>query len=122
MLELYWAFADVDAFIAMLEELIASVAAVAGDDAKTMFTTPFPRVTFRQAIIDDCGIDIDAITTSNEMIDAVKKAKLPSTSTVATAWVILRRAVESNRTCKNGHAHMGVRLSGRPKAARKSKV
>lgn len=76
MLELYWAFADVDAFIAMLEELIASVAAVAGDDAKTMFTTPFPRVTFRQAIIDDCGIDIDAITTSNEMIDAVKKAKV----------------------------------------------
>lgn len=76
MLELYWAFADTETFIAMLEELIATVAGVVGGDTVTTFTPPFPRVTFRQAIIDDCGIDIDTITTSNEMIDAVKRAKI----------------------------------------------
>lgn len=76
MLELYWAFADVEAFITLLEGLVTHAASIAGDEAKTMFVPPFPRVTFREAIINACGIDIDTVQTPEAITAAAKDANV----------------------------------------------
>jgi lysyl-tRNA synthetase class 2 len=85
MLELYWAYANKDAFIAFLEELLTTVIAeslgtlkvAATEGSKEIdFTGPWPQKTFRQAIIDACGIDIDELTSTKDVIAAVKKAKV----------------------------------------------
>jgi lysyl-tRNA synthetase class 2 len=83
MMELYWAYASKDAFVAMLEELIVTIVnssfgslVVPYGEGSINFSAPWKRITFRQAIIDACGIDIDTIHSSAELFVAVKAAKL----------------------------------------------
>ncbi len=66
MLELYWAYAEKDAFLAMLEEMLGRVLTetVGGtvleyEGERLDFAAPWPRTTFRQAVLDATGIDID---------------------------------------------------------------
>jgi lysyl-tRNA synthetase, class II len=58
MLEWYEAYADYEDIAARLEELIAYVAADVGYEGPIDFTTPWRRVTLRDAIRDKTGIDI----------------------------------------------------------------
>ncbi|MET0810658.1 MAG: lysine--tRNA ligase, partial [Thermoleophilaceae bacterium] len=58
MLEWYEAYADYRDIAARLEELIAYVAADVGYDGPIDFSTPWKRLTLREAILDKTGIDI----------------------------------------------------------------
>ncbi len=82
--ELYWAFApDKDAFVDFLETTMryiiqAAVGAlkVPYEDHEIDFSALWPRVTFRQSIIDVCGIDIDEHREVSSLIKAIKEKKL----------------------------------------------
>ena len=58
MLEWYEAYADYRDIAARLEELIAYVAADVGYDGPIDFSTPWKRLTLREAILEKTGIDI----------------------------------------------------------------
>jgi lysyl-tRNA synthetase class 2 len=58
MLEWYEAYADYEDIAARLEELVAYVAADVGYEGPIDFTTPWRRVTLRDAIKEKTGIDI----------------------------------------------------------------
>ncbi|MFA5945435.1 MAG: lysine--tRNA ligase [Patescibacteria group bacterium] len=69
MLELYWAYANKDEFISFMEGLVTSA-------AMFKIPAPWPRKTFREAILDACGIDIDELATVEDLIGEIKKRKL----------------------------------------------
>jgi lysyl-tRNA synthetase class 2 len=73
MLELYWAYADKEAFISMIEEMLARMVK---DALGTDIGAPFPRLTFREAVLKETGIDIDELKNEKDVIAAVKKAKV----------------------------------------------
>jgi lysyl-tRNA synthetase class 2 len=80
MLELYWAFAEKESFISLLENLLMTVIREAIDplanelkNAEIQFVAPFPRLTFRQAILSACGIDIDLVTEPDSLIALCKE-------------------------------------------------
>ncbi|MFA6429079.1 MAG: lysine--tRNA ligase [Patescibacteria group bacterium] len=82
-IELYWAYAGKDRFIAFMEEALmtavrAACVTVEGQDACSAlsWTAPFPRTTFRQTVLDACGIDINEVTTVKQITSAVAKKKL----------------------------------------------
>lgn len=79
MLELYWAFADKEAFISLLETLLMTVIHEAieplPDTLKNPdihFEAPFARTTFREAILSATGIDIDLVPDPKSLFDACK--------------------------------------------------
>ncbi len=83
MLELYWAFTDTESFISLLEDLLKDAIQKAVDplpetlkDSTIQFQTPFPRVTFREAILAECGIDIDTVRTTEAIMQATKDKNL----------------------------------------------
>ncbi len=84
MLELYWAFCKSrDTFIDFLEELIRTTMQqsigslrVPYGDGEIDFGVAWPRKTFRQAIMDSCGIDIDEHRTESSLIQALQEKKL----------------------------------------------
>lgn len=85
MVELYWAFAPAkDGFIDFLESIMrhmirsaAGTLRVPYEDHEIDFSVAWPRTTFRQSILDACGIDIDACREEKALIQAVKDKKLP---------------------------------------------
>ncbi|MCX6780550.1 MAG: lysine--tRNA ligase [Candidatus Magasanikbacteria bacterium] len=79
MMELYWAFVGKDEFIEMLEQLVTSMLQktfgtleLPYNDSTLNFAAPWPRKTFRETIIDACGIDIDLHKTEESLIAAVR--------------------------------------------------
>jgi len=58
MLEFYEAYADYDDVAQRLETLVSSVAAQVGCSGSIDFTPPWRRVTLRDAICDETGIDV----------------------------------------------------------------
>jgi len=85
MLELYWAYVNKDAFISFMEEMLVTVIAeslgtlkIAGskEGESIDFTGPWPRKTFREVIMEACGIDIDELTTITDVKAAVKAKKV----------------------------------------------
>jgi lysyl-tRNA synthetase class 2 len=83
MMELYWAYAKKDEFIDFLEDLTTTIIresvgslAVAYGEGEIDFSSPWPRMTFREAILNDCGIDIDTLKSPKEVIAAAKTKKL----------------------------------------------
>ncbi len=83
MLELYWAYAEKENFFEFLEQMLtqmitAGIGAliVTGEEGEINFTAPFPRLTFRQAVLDATGIDIDTLATPEEVVSASDKAGL----------------------------------------------
>ncbi|MDQ7814716.1 MAG: lysine--tRNA ligase [Patescibacteria group bacterium] len=78
MIELYWSYASKEKFIGFLEEMLVSIiqasvgrTAIAQESGETVdFATPYPRVTFREAILESCGIDIDLLKTEKEVVAA----------------------------------------------------
>lgn len=83
MIELYWAYAGKDRFLSFLEEMITNMLertlgtlSVKHEQGDLHFAGPWPQITFTQAIIDACGIDIDQTKTPTELIQAVKEKKI----------------------------------------------
>ncbi len=85
MLELYWAYVNKDAFISFMEELLVTVIAeslgtlkvTTSEEGRSIdFTGPWPRKTFREAILEACGIDIDELATVADVKAAVKAKKV----------------------------------------------
>jgi lysyl-tRNA synthetase class 2 len=58
MLEWYEAYADYNTIAEELEELVEAVAAEVGYDGEIDFTRPWKRVTLRDAIRDETGLDV----------------------------------------------------------------
>lgn len=82
MLELYWSFTTKDVFFNMLEELISKTLKEITDtfqfeeSNRISFNTPFPRFTFREAIMNETGIDIDSISSPEEMIKKCREKSI----------------------------------------------
>lgn len=84
MLELYWAFCNGrNVFIDFLEEFVRTVITqtvgslkVPYGEGEIDFGHAWPRKTFRQAVIDACGIDIDDHQNEKSLVDAVHIRKL----------------------------------------------
>jgi len=79
--EFYQAYADYNDLMDLTEELLPRIAkAVNGTltvefDGETIdFTPPYPRLDFRQAIIDNGGPDIDAYEDRESLADAAREA------------------------------------------------
>lgn len=88
MLEFYQAFADYEDMMALVEELIAHVAAEAGPDGAPYvdgqpidLTPPFRRVAFLDAL-RDAGVDADALDVAG-LRDAARAAGVPDTDGMA---------------------------------------
>ncbi len=83
MLELYCAYAKKEEFISFNEEILrhalrgATGSTVATIDGTMVdFGTSFPRITFRESIMNACGIDIDTLKTEKDIESAAKAQKL----------------------------------------------
>jgi lysyl-tRNA synthetase class 2 len=83
-IELYWAFVkDRDTYINFLEEIMRHIIVsimqtlrVPYGDDEIDFESTWPRKTFRQAILDDCGIDIDQHRSIASLKQVVSNNKL----------------------------------------------
>ena len=83
MLEFYWAYADYNDLMVMTEEMLSGVVKkVTGDvkvkygDLEVDFSTPWKRLTYRDAILKYAGIDIDKENSIDKLKKAIKKNKL----------------------------------------------
>jgi lysyl-tRNA synthetase class 2 len=70
MLEWYEAYADYEDIAAELEELVSAVAAEVGYDGEIDFSTPWRRVTLRDAILEQTGVDVLANRDSATLVAA----------------------------------------------------
>lgn len=83
MLELYSAYSRKEEFMSLNESLLrTSIIAALGSAVVTIndltidFAQSFPRITFRESILTTCGIDIDLLKTTDDVIAALKEKKL----------------------------------------------
>ncbi len=83
MLEWYEAYADYNDIAARLEELISYVAEEVGYDGPVDFSTPWRRVTLRDAIREKTGVDVLAHRDRDELVAAAaeRDIKLDPTAT-----------------------------------------
>lgn len=77
-IELYWAFVAKETFIKMLEDTMRHIVhagtgtlQVSHEGTFIDFESDWPRVTFREAILQNCGIDIDLLRTPEAIEQAV---------------------------------------------------
>jgi len=83
MLELYCAYAKKDEFISFNEEILRrSLEGATGSSIATIdgvavdFGTAFPRITFRESILNACGIDIDTLHSGADVEAAAREKHL----------------------------------------------
>lgn len=83
MMEMYWAYAEKEAYVSFLEEMLrSSIQAALGTTVATLegeeidFGKAWPRKTFREAIQESCGIDIDAYASPESLVEATRNAHL----------------------------------------------
>ena len=83
MLECYAAYTSKDAFVGFMEDMLVFAVTKAtggtvleGGERTVDFTAPWPHITFREAVLNASGIDIDTLTTPEEVIAAAKGAGL----------------------------------------------
>jgi lysyl-tRNA synthetase class 2 len=74
MLEWYEAYADYDDAAARLEALVGSVAEAVGYEGEVSFAAPWRRVTLRDAIREETGIDVLAHRDRDALAAAVRDA------------------------------------------------
>lgn len=84
MLELYCAYAKKEEFITFNEEILRrSLEGATGstiivvEGVAVDFSQSFPRITFRESILNACGIDIDELKTGADVEAAARAKKLP---------------------------------------------
>jgi len=78
-IEFYWAYADYDELMKFTEKLVSHVIQTVNGNLKVKFqdqeldfTPPFQRLTFRDAILEKTGIDIDEIKTEDQFFEKLK--------------------------------------------------
>lgn len=82
-LEFYWAYADYQDLMGLSEEMLSeAVKAVTGDykinyqGREINFSAPWQRITMRELVLGDTGIDIDKVTTEKDLRQAIIDQKL----------------------------------------------
>ena len=83
MLEFYWAYADYNDLMELTEEMLSSIVkevsgsyGITYDGKKINFKPPWKRVTYRDAIKNASGIDIDKVKSFKKLKDEIIKKKL----------------------------------------------
>ena len=83
MLEFYWAYANIEDLMNFTEELLSSIVKEVKGDHKIIyqgqeynFSPKWKRVTFRDLILNDCGIDIDIKDTEEKLLKEMKLKKI----------------------------------------------
>jgi lysyl-tRNA synthetase class 2 len=71
MIEWYEAYADYEDAAKRLETVVSRAAASVGYDGEIDFTPPWRRVTLRDAILDETGVDIHASRTHDDPVGAL---------------------------------------------------
>lgn len=81
-IELYWAFVNQD-FLGFMEEMLSRMmeeaigsTTVTRQGQELNFKAPWPRKTFREVILETCGIDINNCPTVPDLIREIKAAKI----------------------------------------------
>ncbi len=82
--EFYWAYADYEDLMKVTEKMIGAILAKVNGDALKLehegtlldFTAPFPRVSFRDIVLEKTGIDINVINTEEKLRVEIKKKGL----------------------------------------------
>ncbi len=79
MMELYWAYVNKDEFVTFLESLVTTIITsafgtlnVPYGESSIDFNAPWARKTFRETIIESCGIDIDLCATPEAVVAAAR--------------------------------------------------
>jgi lysyl-tRNA synthetase class 2 len=93
MLETYEAWADYESVAAMTEELVAYAAeqtlgrrTIERDGEQIDLTPPWRRVTLREAIVDETGIDIEEHSDRESLLAAMDQAGLEFRPEPGTGW------------------------------------
>jgi len=81
--EFYWAYADYNDLMEMTEKMIALLVKetcgeleIEFEGQKLNFSLPWPRITYRAALIEQTGIDIDQTRTEKELKQAIQEKEL----------------------------------------------
>ncbi len=85
MLECYEAYADYNEVMRMVEEMVSTIAKtvlngdmkVQFDEHEIDFTPPWRRVTMRDALIEEAGLDIEEFSTRDMLYDELKRRQVP---------------------------------------------
>jgi lysyl-tRNA synthetase class 2 len=80
-IELYWAYVEKQAYLRFIEEMVETMVReamgsleVPHESGTINFAGPWPTVTFREAVLEACGIDIDELA-SKEDVEKVAMGK-----------------------------------------------
>lgn len=83
MIEFYWAYADYHDLIPFTQEFVSSIVKevtggyiVEYQGTKINFKPPYKRVTFNELVKENCGIDLNKVTTEAELLKAIKAKKI----------------------------------------------
>lgn len=83
MLEFYWAYASYEDLMKFTEELLSSVVKEITGNFKIIyegneynFELPWKRITFRDLVLADTGVDIDIADTEEKLLGAIADRKL----------------------------------------------
>ena len=92
MLETYEAYVDYNWVMEMVEQMVGAAARAVGELQVTFrgqqidLTPPWPRLTMREAIQNESGIDILAATTVGDLQGAIKDRNLSDAVELAPTW------------------------------------
>lgn len=93
MLEFYWAFADYEKLMTftehMLSELVKDIKgsykfAYQGEEID--FTAPWPRISYRDAILKHAGIDINEANTEKKLLEEIKRNNIKLSLDGVLGW------------------------------------
>ena len=83
MCEFYWAYSNYEELMSFSEELIAQIVKSVASSYKVNyegqeidFKPPWPRLSFRQVLIEACGLDIAQAQTEDSVLKFIKEEKL----------------------------------------------
>ena len=88
MLEWYEAYADYHRIAGELEELIETVANHVGYDGEIDFSRPWRRVTLRDAIRDETGLDVMELRDRDQLVAAAKEKGIELDATEVWAQLV----------------------------------
>ncbi len=83
MMEFYWAYADYEDLIKLTTEMVAKIVKAIHskytfeyEGIRLNFKPPFKRVTFNQLVKENSGIDLDIVTTEEELKKVLKEKEI----------------------------------------------
>lgn len=83
MLEFYWAYANYEDLMKFTEKILSEIVfeikgtyKITWEEKEYDLTPPWPRVTYRDLLLKDSGIDIDVENTEEKLLKALKNKKI----------------------------------------------